>query len=148
MARKAVNTETKASRGDKLKELSDLVKSWGKNKTECDALTKIVKADSAKIKSIMLDENLTESESDEYLAKLSFKHSEKFDEDGLIQFFKTVLWADKGSMECPYIKRVEVVDWDAVEKAIYNGTITKEQAAEMNKYKEVTTTPVLTLGKA
>lgn len=125
--------------------LNNLIASWGKNKSECDDLTKLVKKDAAVIKEIMISEKLTESISDKYIAKLSFQHKEQFDEEALLKYIKTKIWADKGSMECPYIERIEVINWESLENAIYNGTITKKQLVEMDKFKEVTETPVLKL---
>ena len=136
-----------ATRSQNLSKLSKLVKEWGEEKVVCDDLTKKVKDYAAQIKKIMIAENLEDSESGPYIAKLSFSHTENFDEGGMISFIKSVLWADKGSMECPYIKRVEVVDWDAIEKAMYNGDISKEHILEMDKFKSVTDTPVLKLAK-
>ena len=123
--------------------LKTIVARWGKNKTEADKLKKVVDADGKQIKSIMTEKGLSESESDGYVAKLSVTKKEAFDEDGLLQFIKSTIWAEKGSMECPYIERVEVVNWDALEKAMYNGEITKKQMLEMDKYKKVTETQVL-----
>lgn len=118
---------------------------WGINKTTADGLKKVVDRDAAQIKEIMLTEKLTESKSGKYIAKLSIQHKEKFNEEGLLEYIKTKLWGDKGSMECPYIKRVETIDWDALESAIYNETITKEQLLEIDKFKDTVETPVLKL---
>lgn len=125
--------------------LEELVEVWGTNKTTADGLKKIVEKDAAQIKEIMLSEKLTESKSGKYTAKLSIQHKEKFNEDGLLEYIKTKLWGDKGSMECPYIKRVEVIDWDALESAIYNEKITKAQLIEIDKFRETIETPVLKL---
>ena len=136
MARKKLETKTS---------LSELISEWGKNKSECDSLTKLVKRDAATIKDIMISEKLTESTSGKYIAKLSFQHKEQFDEEGLLNYIKTNLWGDKGSMECPYIKRVEVIDWEAIESAIYNENITPDQLLEIDKFKETNEVPVLKL---
>ena len=134
MARKSLNAT-----------LEELIEVWGTNKTTADGLKKVVDRDAAQIKEIMLSKKLTESKSGKYIAKLSIQHKEKFNEDGLIEYIKTKLWGKKGSMECPYIKRVEVIDWDALESAIYNETITKKQLMEIDKFKETVETPVLKL---
>lgn len=125
--------------------LSELISSWGKNKSLADDLSKLVKRDSAQIKQIMLEQKITRSVSDRYVAKLSFQHKEEFNEEALLKYIKSEIWKDKGSMECPYIKRVEVIDWDALEKAIYNETITKDQLLEIDKFKETSEIPVLKL---
>lgn len=151
MARKKlIETEapaTKDSRSENLSKLHVLVDRWGKNKKVLDPLKKDVDKDAAEIKQLMLEEKLDTSISGEFTAVLSFTNKESIDEDGLLDYIKSVLWGTKGSMQCPYIKTVEVIDWEAVEKALYNGEITKEQAIEMDKFKTVTKTPVLKMGK-
>lgn len=148
MARKKlIEVDEAKVRSNHLSELSELVARWGSNKSTADNLKKDIEADAAKIKQIMIDEELEESESGGFLAKLSFQNKESMDEEGLLKFIKSVLWNGKGSMECPYIERIEVINFDALEKAMYEGTISKEQVLEMNKFKIVTRVPVLKLKK-
>lgn len=151
MARKKLietenKVETKNSRSANLSLLSELVEKWGSKKVIADPLVKEVKSYADEIKNIMLAEKLDESISGDYTACLSFQTKETFDEEGLISYIKANLVNNNGS--CPYIKLVEVLDWDAIEKAIYNGTITKEQVLEIDKFKSETKTPVLKLGKS
>ena len=117
MARKKL-IETN-QRSENLSMLSTLVERWGKNKTVFDPLKKEVDKDAAEIKRIMLEEELDTSVGGDYTASLTFKTSESFDEDALLAYIKGELWGKKGSMECPYIRRVEVINWDELEKAIY-----------------------------
>lgn len=149
MARKIVKeeavTEKKTTRKSKISELSVLVSRWGENKSTADKLKKEVDKDAAQIKQIMIDKKMENSTSGVYTADLSFRDDTTIDEDGVMNFIKTKLWGNKGSMECPYIKRIEVIDWDALEKAIYNGEITKKQVLAMDKFKTVKKTPVLKL---
>ena len=144
MARKNLN-EVVSETTSKLSKLSELVSRWGANKIICDGLEKSVKADAAEIKQIMLVDNMTSFSSEKFTANLSFQNKESMDEEGLLEYIKTVLWADMGSMECPYIKRIEVLDWDAIERDTFSGKITKEQLLEMDKFKTTTKTPVLKL---
>lgn len=134
------------TRMQSLQRLDQLVGVWGKNKTQADELNKDVKRDADEIKQIMLAEKLDSSISGEYEAKLSFQHKESFDEEGLIQFLQESLWNEENG-PCPYIKTVQVIDWDAVENAIYSGEINNEQLVEIDKFKTVVETPVLKLGK-
>ena len=136
------------NRSANLSKLSTLVKRWGENKTQADALKKLVDTDAAEIKQIMLDEKLDSSISDNYKASLSFQEKESIDEEGLLAYIKSVIWNNKGSMHCPYIKTVEVIDWDAIEQAVYNGEITKEQVLGIDNYRSIKKTPVLRLIKA
>lgn len=140
-------SETKNQRSENLSKLSALVERWGSNKSVLDPLKKEVDKDAAEIKQLMMQEKLDSSLSGDYIANLTFKNNESIDEEGMLNYVKSVLWVDKGSMQCPYIQTIEVLNWDAIEKAIYNGQITKEQVLEMDKFKTVTQTPVLKLGK-
>lgn len=135
------------TRSKNLSELRNLVADWGPKKSTVDSLDKEIKADAAKIKKIMMEEELEESTSGIYTAKLSFQNKEVIDEEGMLQYIKSVLWGDKGSMHCPYIRMIEVIDWDALEKDMYSGKITKEQIIAMDKFKSINKTPVLKLKK-
>lgn len=150
MARKKLmeteNVEVKDQRSEHLSQLSILVERWGKNKKIFDPLKKEVDNDGKEIKELMLAEKLDTSSSGEFTACLSFSTKELFDEEGLVTYLTKTLWGKKKSA-CPYVKTVEIVDWDAIEKAIYNGEITKDQVLEIDKFKTVTKTPVLKLGK-
>ena len=146
MARKKLEVES-SNRSENLSELRKLVADWGPKKSTVDSLDKEVKADAAKIKELMMKEELDESTSGIYTAKLSFQNKETINEEGLLQYIKTTLWGDKGSMHCPYIKLVETIDWDALEKDIYNGKITKEQVIDMDKFRTINKTPILKLKK-
>lgn len=137
MARKNLNEVAES--------LEELVSVWGENKSAMDSYKKIVDAKAKKIKELMLNSNLTKKTSGKYTAKLTTRKSESFDEDGLVKYIKSSLWANMGSMECPYIKTVEVVNWDALEKAMYNGEISKEQMTDIGKYKQVKETVALGL---
>ena len=146
MGRKKIEAqETKSNRGNNLSELSELVEKWGSKKTVLDPLTKEVKSYADSIKLLMLEENLDESISGAYTACLSFQTKEEVNEEGLLAYIKSDLWGDKGSMTCPYIKRVEVIDWDALESAIYNHELTQEQLLAIDEFRTVSKTPVLKL---
>lgn len=141
----AVKNENHEKIVNQLAELSVLVARWGDVKSRADALTKEAKKDGDKIKAIMTDAGYENSSSGRYTANIQYATSEKLDEDGMIHYIKSEIWGDKGSMHCPYIKTVEVIDFEALEKAIYHGDITQEQVAEMGKFKTVTKTPKLYL---
>ena len=118
-----------------------------KDKQIADPLKKAIETKAARIKELMMTGGLAEVPDGDFVAKLSFQHKESMNEEGLMNWILTTLWADKGSMECPYIKRVPVIDWDALEKAIYNEEIPKELITEMDKFREVVDTPVLKYSK-
>lgn len=130
-----------------LQELQETVALWLKDKVVIDGFKKGVETRASRIKELMIAGGLKELPSGDYVAKLSFQHKETMNEDALLEWILTDLWGDKGSMECPYIKRVPVIDWDALEKDIYNEKISKEKVLEMDKFKDVVDTPVLKYSK-
>ena len=88
----------------------------------------------------MIAEELGESTSAGFTASLTYQTKESFDIDNLLAYLKNNV--ENGAS---YVRTVEEVDWDALEKAVYNGTISKEQILEIDKFKTVTKTPVLKL---
>lgn len=66
------------------------------------------------------------------------KEVKSMNEDALLEFLK-----EKGYKKA--IKKVEVVDMDALENLIYNGKISEEDQKEMLKFEEVKITPTLTV---
>lgn len=143
MARKNLNeVQEKSGRGNNLALLSELVEKWGSKKKMLDPLSKDVKSYGDEIKNIMVKEQIDESRSGDFVACLSFQTKEEVNEEGIIEYLKNnVKNAGK------YIKKVEVLDWDAIENAMYNQTITKEQMLEIDKFRTVKKTPVLKMGK-
>lgn len=142
MSRLKINTE------EPVMTLDELVMAYVENKKELDSYKKICDKENTQIKEAFEEQELTEHTVGNYTVKKVVAKKEKFDEDKLVNFFQSVIWADKGSMQCPYIKTQYVVDWDAVENAIYHGKLTKEQVLEMDKYKEVTEIVTLRISKA
>ena len=128
-------------------ELDKLIPQYAQNKSELDSYKKICDTENAKIKELMLADNIDKKVCGDYKATLSITKRESFNEDQLLNYINTVIWGDKGSMTCPYTKIQYVIDWDALEKAIYNGDITPEQVMEMDKFKEVKEIPVLKVSR-
>ena len=127
--------------------LNELVESYYLNKTELDSYKKLCDNQNKSIKDLMLEMNVEDYDSDNYHASRKVSTRENFNEEQLLEFIRSTIWADKGSMHCPYIKTKYVVDYDALEKAIYNGDITKEQLLEMEKCKTVTEVVTLRVTK-
>ena len=130
-------------------DLDALINQYAENKSELDSYKKICENENNKIKDTMLELGLKTYSTEKYSVTRSVSVKETFDEEKLMNFIKTVLWKDSenGSMPCPYIKIKYVVDYDVLEKAIYNGEISKEQLVEMDKCKDVKETVTLRLTK-
>lgn len=113
-------------------DLYELINRYYKNKTECDALKKLVNEDNTEIKTLlqsMVKDNKASYEAGDVVANMSVIDKSDFDKDKLLKTLKS-FWSDQnGSMTCPWTKYVEVVDMEAMEKALYNGELTPELIA-------------------
>lgn len=114
----------------KLKDLDELIPQYAANKAEADSYKKICEKENAKIKAIMKDFVVTEYETGEYRATYSVSTRETLNEDKLLEIAHHF-----GIPEI--VKTKEYIDFDALEKAIYDGKISDDILLEMDKAKEV-----------
>lgn len=113
-----------------INELDSLIPQYVFNKGEADSYKKICDKENAKIKSIMTEFDLSNYEVAGYKATKSVSERETLNEEMLLQIAH-----QHGISEI--IKTKEYVDFDALEKAIYDSKISKEILLEMDKAKEV-----------
>ncbi len=111
-------------------ELIALIPQYVANKTELDGYKKICEEENSKIKDLMLNLNLDETQSGNYIAKRVVQKRENFNEDMLL-----MIAHHYGIPEI--VKTKEYIDFDALENAIYTGNISKEILTEINKAREV-----------
>ena len=114
----------------KLKDLDELIPQYAANKAEADSYKKICEKENAKIKAIMKDFVVTEYVAGEYKATYSVSTRETLNEDKLLEIAHHF-----GIPEI--VKTKEYIDFDALEKAIYDGKISDDILMEMDKAKEV-----------
>lgn len=114
----------------KLKDLDELIPQYAANKAEADSYKKICEKENAKIKAIMKDFVVTEYVAGEYKATYSVSTRETINEDRLLEIAHHF-----GIPEI--VKTKEYIDFDALEKAIYDGKISDDILMEMDKAKEV-----------
>ena len=133
MARKKIEKE---------QTLEELIPLYGEQNTQCNALKKVVADLNSKIKAAIhtkKSEN-KDIEVDGWKCKLSVEESSNMNEERLLEFLKA--HNIKG-----IIKTKEYVDFDALEKVIYAGDISKELLLEMNSCKDSNTKEVLRVTK-
>lgn len=100
-----------------------LVPRYFKNKETEKELKQIIADDNKEIKSIMLSADKETENVGEYKVFCKTIVTEDFDKDLLVKKLLS-LWAEhNGSMKCPWIEYVPVVNDEALEDAIYNGEI-------------------------
>lgn len=122
-------------------ELDKLILGYAKNKAEMDSYKKICDKENAKIKSIMKELKEPTYEVGEYRAVYSEQKRETMNEEMLLEIL------GGGAREMGIVKTKEYVDFDALEKAIYDDLISQETVAEMAKAREVKIVPVLKVSK-
>lgn len=120
---------------EKIAELKKLVGEYVEAKRKEAEITKVTKDLNARIKKIMVAEEIDECED----AKLSVRRSESFDEEKLIDYLKT-----SGNSR-GLVKKKEYIDYDALESAIYREKLDAETIKKLDDYKIVKETKVLTI---
>lgn len=124
----------------KLNDLERLIPQYAANKVELDSYKKICDRENTQIKSIMRDFAINKYEADGYKASYSVSTRETMNEDKLLEIAHMY-----GIPEI--VKTKEYIDFDALEKALYDGKISKEIMLEMDKAKEVKEVVTLRVSK-
>lgn len=114
----------------KLNDLDKLIPQYAANKNELDSYKKICDKENAQIKAIMKDFVVTGYEAGGYKASYIVSKRETLNEEKLLEIAHQL-----GISEI--VKTKEYIDFDALEKAIYDGKISDDILLEMNKAKEV-----------
>lgn len=110
--------------------LDELIPQYAQNKAEMDSYKKICDSENAQIKALMADLDDPVYEAGGYKATYSVQERESMNEDILLDIAHHF-----GLSEI--VKTKEYIDFDALEKAIYDGKISDDILLEMNKAKEV-----------
>ena len=122
-------------------ELKKVVENYINNKSEADKYSKLAKAENNYIKKSLTELKLNSFDTDIGSVKLSESRSETFREDDLIALFKKRGLADK------FVVTKEVVDFEALESALYHEIFSKEDLKEMDKCKDVNVVTKLLISK-
>ena len=110
--------------------LDTLIPQYAQNKLELDSYKKICDKENAQIKSIMAELPDNTYEAGGYRATYSVSTRETMNEEMLLEIL------GGGARDMGIIKTKEYVDFDALEKAIYDGKISENTLLEMDKAKE------------
>ena len=123
--------------GDNELTLDELIPQYALNKTEADAYKKLCDRDNAKIKDIMLKADMHEKTTGGYKAVCTVSKRETMNEDTLISLFTSVPSFVSIAEQYGIVKQKPYIDFDLLEKIIYDGVMTNDQLLDMNKAKEV-----------
>lgn len=128
-------------------ELKQYVNEYGEKKSVYDVEKKAIDKLNSNIKEIMTGYDLEAYDGGDFAVTCTVSEEEAMNEDMLLEVIKSKIWVDKGDAQCPFIKIVEQVDFDALEKAMYLGTFTEEDMLEISKCKETKKKTTLRLKK-
>lgn len=124
-----------------LNDLDTLIPQYAANKKEMDDYKKICDKENATIKAIMKDFCVSHYETGDYKAVCTVSERETMNEEMLLEIVREFGIPD-------IIKIKECIDFDALEKAIYNGIIPQDMLLAMNKAKEVKYVTTLKVSKS
>ena len=124
----------------KLSDLDELIPRYAANKSELESYKKICDKENAQIKAVMKSFVVQNYEAGGYKASYSVSKRESMNEEMLLQIAHM-----HGIPEI--VKTKEYIDFDALERAIYNGQISDEVLMEMDKAKEVKEVVTLRISK-
>lgn len=127
-----------------IKVLQSLIPIYVENKREADDYAKLAKKYNNDIKAMMKELDIDNISDGSHIIKKSVVKTAKMDEQKMIEILKRV-WHGEG--ENPFIKTIETVDLDAVEKAMYNNEFSQEVLAEFTSCDISTTVEKLTISK-
>lgn len=115
----------------RLNDLDTLIPQYAANKSELNDYQKLCDKENAQIKAIMKDFVVSSYEAGGYKATYTISERESLNEGMLLEIL------GGGARDMGIIKTKEYVDFDALEKAIYDGLLSEETLLEMDKAKEV-----------
>lgn len=114
----------------KLNDLDRLIPQYALNKQEADSYKKLCDKENALIKEIMKKFVVADYTTADYKASYNVSERTSMNEEMLLEIAHNYGLSD-------IIKTKEYIDFDALEKAIYDGKISNEILLEMDKAKEV-----------
>lgn len=115
--------------------LDDLVSHYGNAKAELDTVKKDVDELNSELKKVMLENAITEHSADGFKVKYVVSEKETMNEEQLIE----ILTKQHAELCETFglIKMRPYVDFDAIEKEIYNGNISEDVLKDIGKCKSV-----------
>ena len=138
---------TKISADTLPESLDILIPRYAQNKQELDDYKKICDRENAQIKASMKALGKTEYPVGDYVAKYSVQQRENMNEDVLISLFTSVPAFVHMDTVYNIVKTKPYIDFDALEKALYNNELSDSLLADLNKAREVKEVVTLRVSK-
>lgn len=110
-------------------------------------LNKDIKALNDKIKQEMRDGNMTEMQTDKYIVTLESRTKDDVDPALMLMVLKKYWDNEHKGEPCPFIRTIEVLDEDELEKFMYSTKLPAETVSALDKCRTTTVTQALTYKK-
>jgi len=127
--------------------LDILIPRYAQNKQELDDYKKICDKENRQIKDSMKALGETEHPAGDYIAKYSVQQRESMNEDILISLFTSVPAFVGLDDKYNIVKTKPYIDFDALEKALYNNELSETLLADLDKAREVKEVVTLRVSK-
>lgn len=127
----------------KLEDLDKLIPQYALNKSEFDSYKKLCDKENAQIKAIMAEFKKDEYPAGDYVASYSVSQRESINEEILLSLFTSVPSFVSVAEQYKIVKTKSYIDFDALEKALYDEALSKDQIMDIDKARE--TKEVVTL---
>lgn len=124
--------------------IDELIEQYGEHKERLDALKKTVDAENKEIKTYMRDTGEEQKTVGDWVVKYIIQRREGFNEEKAL----SILGAVDGASELGIIKTRAYIDFDALEKAIYDGALTQDVVLQLNEARETKEVETLRVTKA
>ena len=127
--------------------LDILIPRYAQNKQELDDYKKICDKENKQIKDSMQALGETEHPVGDYIAKCSVQQRESMNEYILISLFTSIPAFVKLDDKYNIVKTKPYIDFDALEKALYNNELSETLLADLDKAREVKEVVTLRVSK-
>ena len=128
-------------------EIEKTINEYCEGKTVVNGLNKKISEWGKSIKSYIEEHNGDDISTGDFTVHINKRKEDVIDTDKMLEILKRDWASRNGSMQCPYIRTQEYIDFDALEPVIYNEELPTEVLMELNACKSVKVTDVLTYKK-
>lgn len=128
--------------------LDTMVAEYGEHDAQAKHWKKVCDGEKETLKNAFIELDTKSHSSGGYKVELRESHKTSWDEDKMVETIKKHWSSKNGSMTCPYLKMVYVLDSDALENAIYKGEVPNDLLLALDECKTTITTHSLYCGKA
>lgn len=132
----------------RLEDLDKLIPQYAMNKAEMDGYKKLCDKENAQIKAIMAEFKQDKYSAGDYVASYSVSQRESINEEILLSLFAYVPGFVSVAEQYGIVKTKPYIDFDALEKALYDEALSKDQIMDIDKARETKEVVTLRISKA